>query len=250
MYALVSSLIGTIQSNPLPECDRFDTLAENFADFFHTKIKKIRDNLDHFPKYIPQHKDIPILDRFHPMISHEVLQIITNIFTKQCELDQIPTSLFKQLVPHITDNITTIVNISLTRGNFTEEWKTAHNKPVIEKITMELVSISYRPVSNLKFLSRMVECCMLSEFNEHCTLHSLLLSYQSAYRAKHICETLLLKLCNDALWRMESKEDNAFVIMDLSSVFDTVDHDILLTGLCNHSSITINAPSWFDTTST
>ena len=82
LYALMSSLMGIVQSNPPSECDSFDTLAENFADFFHTKIKKIRDNLDHFPKYTPQHKDIPILDRFCPTFSHEGLQVIMNMLTK------------------------------------------------------------------------------------------------------------------------------------------------------------------------
>ena len=79
LYALVSSLTGTTQSNPLPECDSFDTHVENFVDFFHTKIKKIRDNLDHFSKYTPQDKDI--LDRFHPVFSHEVFISANWIYT-------------------------------------------------------------------------------------------------------------------------------------------------------------------------
>ena len=133
-----------------------------------------------FQKCTSQHKDIQILDRFHPMLSHEVLWIIMNMPTKQCELDPIPTSLFQQLVPHIIDDVTVIVNIPLTRGYFTVEWKTACIKLLIKNITMELVSTSYRPVSDLKFLSKVVECCMLSQFNKHCTLHSLLPSYQSA----------------------------------------------------------------------
>ena len=125
--------MGTIQSNPLPECVSFETLAETFADFFHTKIKQIRDSLDHFPKYTPQHKGIPILDRFHPILLHEVQQIIMNMPTKHYELNPIPTSLFKQLVPHIIDDITAIVNILLTRDDFTEEWKTACIKLLIKR---------------------------------------------------------------------------------------------------------------------
>ena len=47
---------------------------------------------------------------------------------------------------------------------------------------------------------------------------------------------------NYALWRMESKEVTAsLVVMDLSVVFDTVDHDILLPVLHNHFGITSNA---------
>ena len=46
---------------------------------------------------------------------------------------------------------------------------------------------------------------------------------------------------------MTSKEFTALVVMDLSAAFDTVDHDILLSVLCNHFGITSNALSWFDT---
>ena len=151
--------------------------------------------MDNFPKCTPQHKDIPILDRFHLVFSHEMLQIIIDMPTKQCELDPILTSLFKQLVPHIIDDVTAIINISLTRSGFTEEWKTAYIKLLIKR---SLVSTSYRPVSTLKFLSKVVESCMLSQFNKHCTLHRLLPSYQSAYRANYSRENSLLKLCNNA----------------------------------------------------
>ena len=112
---------------------------------------------------------------------------------------------------------------------------------------MELVSTSYRSAGNLKFLSKVMECFMLSQFNEHCTFHRLLPSYQSAYRANYSCETSLLKLCNDALQRMKSKDITILVIMDLSATFDTVDHDILLTVLHDHFGITSYALSWFDT---
>ena len=133
LYTLVSSLMGTIESIPLPKCDSFDTLVENLAGYFHTKIRKVRDNLDHFPENTSQHKNIPFLDRFQTMFSHEVLLIIMNMPVKQCDLDPIPTSLFKQLVPHIIDDVKDIVKISLNRCNFIEEWKTACTKPLIKK---------------------------------------------------------------------------------------------------------------------
>ena len=88
---------------------------------------------------------------------------------------------------------------------------------------------------------------MLGQLNKHCALHRFLPSYQYACRTNHNCETLLLKLCNNAIWRMESKEVTALVVIDLSEAFDTIDHDTLLTVLCNHFGITSNALSWFDT---
>ena len=38
----------------------------------------------------------------------------------------------------------------------------------------------------------------------------------------------IIKLCNDILWVMENQQLTAFIAIDLSAAFDTVDHDILL----------------------
>ena len=75
---------------------------------------------------------------------------------------------------------------------------------LLKKIGMALQEkSSFRPVSNLTFLAKLVEKCMLSQFNTHCRLFNLLPSYQSAYREHHSCETSLIKLVNRSLWSME-----------------------------------------------
>ena len=77
------------------------------------------------------------------------------------------------MVQLIIDDVMVVVNISLTTGDFIEELKTVIIKLPIKNVTMEPVSTSYRPVSNIKFLSKVVECCMLSQFDERYTLHRL-----------------------------------------------------------------------------
>ena len=44
---------------------------------------------------------------------------------KSCELDQIDTSTLKDILTVCLPTITQIVNISLTNGDFNEDWKTA-----------------------------------------------------------------------------------------------------------------------------
>ena len=41
-------------------------------------------------------------------------------------------------------------------------------------------------------------------------------------------ETSLIKLIIDILWAMERQEVTALTTLDLSAVFDTVDHEILI----------------------
>ena len=69
---------------------------------------------------------------------------------------------------------------------------------------------------------------MLKQFNIHCDNNNLLPDYQSAYRQNYSMEMSIIKLCNDVLWAMENQQLTAFIAIDLSAAFDTVDHDILL----------------------
>ena len=87
---------------------------------------------------------------------------------------------------------------------------------------MELVKSSYRPVSNLSYISKLVEKVMLEQIIIHCNAHNLLPNYQSAYNRS--CKTVLLKLTNDLLWSMERKNVTALNALDLSAAFDRVDH--------------------------
>ena len=113
-------------------------------------------------------------------------------------------------------------------AEFANAWKIAFIKPLIKKVGLELKSASYCPVSNLTIIPKLVECCMLEQCNQHCNIYRLILSYQLAYRKCHSCETSLLKLCDTILWIMECQKVTSLVVIDLSAVFDTMDHDILL----------------------
>ena len=46
LYTLVTNLTGTFKENPLPEGLSNKEVAEQFTEFFITKIKKIRQELD------------------------------------------------------------------------------------------------------------------------------------------------------------------------------------------------------------
>ena len=149
-------------------------------------------------------------------------------------------------MPALLPSITTIMNTSLKLGVFVQKWKVAVICPLLQKAGLELIPNNYRPVSNLSFLSKVLEQCVLTRFNEHCDNHSLLLDYQSAYRHNYSCETSLLKIINVMLWAMERKNVTAMVVMDLSAAFNTVDHDILLSVLENKFGMKDVALKWFE----
>ena len=125
------------------------------------------------------------------------------------------------------NTITKIVNISLTNGEFCDQWKTVIIKPLLKKLGLKLINSNYRPVSNMCFLPKCVEKCMLDQILDHCNTNDLLPDFQLAYHQHYSTETSLISITNNILWEMENQEVTMMLILDLSSAFDTVDHSIL-----------------------
>ena len=61
---------------------------------------------------------------------------------------------------------------------------------------------------------------------------------QSAYCANYSTETVILKVKADILHAMDKQEVPCLVLLDLSTAFNTIDHQILLECLENHFGIT------------
>ena len=221
-------------------------LTDNFASFFQDKILQIRKRFHGIPPFTTEPTEVPKLTRFAPMTEGDVLKVISSLKSKSCELDAIPTTIFKTLMPTIIHLITNIVNISLGEGQFIRLWKTAMVRQLLKKLGLEIINPNFRPVSNLTFLSKVIERCMLLQLSAHCNQYELQPDYQSAYRAHHSCETAILQLSNDILWGMESQSVISLVVIDLSAAFDTVDHDILLDILKCKFGIEGKALKWFD----
>ena len=100
LYKLALSLMGAMKENPLPECDTNENLANQFAEFFITKIQNIRDKLDNLPVYDHKGSSPPKLSKFEPLIEGEVRQNIKAMPSKCCSSDVIPTTLLKKLWNH------------------------------------------------------------------------------------------------------------------------------------------------------
>ena len=104
---------------------------------------------------------------------------------------------------------------------------------------------NYRPISNLPFLSTILENNVLRQFLAHIQTHTLFSVHQSAYRARHGTETTLLRVVNDILTALEEDTISVLLLLDLSAAFDTIDRDIIMSRLDSSFGIRNTALSWF-----
>ena len=145
-------------------------------------------------------------------------------------LDTIPTFLLKSCLDVLIHPITTIINMSLSEGIFPETFKQATVRPLLKKHNLPHDDFSsYRTISKLNFLSKVLERIIHTRINSHLQTFPSLCPFQSAYRKFHSTETALIRIYNDLLLASDQQEVSALVLLDLSAAFDTIDHNILLT---------------------
>ena len=104
---------------------------------------------------------------------------------------------------------------------------------------------NYKPVSNLSYLSKFLEKCVLQQLLNHLDSNNLFNEFQSAYRRYHSCETAMAKISNDILCNLDDKAGTFLIFLDLSAAFDLVDHTVLLHRLKTKFHITSQVLDWF-----
>ena len=152
--------------------------------------------------------------------------------SKSCELDSIPTWLLKQCGDGIIPSMTSIINMSLKSGVVPGCFKKALVRPLLKKPSLNAECLkNYRPVSNLSFISKQTERVVAARLNEHVSQFELFEPLQSAYKARHSCETALIHVQNNILRAMDQGQVGILLLRDMSAAFETVDHRTLLDRL-------------------
>ena len=113
-------------------------------------------------------------------------------------------------------------------------------KPTLDK---ELMS-NYSPVSNLSFVSKVLERKVAKRLHAHLLEKVLHETMQSAYRAHHSTEKALLKTHNDLLTALDDNCAAYLVLLDLSSAFDTINYETLFKCLHSQFGIKDTALTW------
>ena len=246
LYSVTDELMGRMTELKLPTNIPLWDLPNTFSDFMHEKIANIRRVLDSCP--VPASFE-PFADTglctFAPVSEDLIRKLITDAPPKCCALDPIPTALLKTCYENLVPVITKIVNYSLLSGSVPQCFKQALVRPLLKKPSLDQNMLkNYRPVSNLSFLSKLLERVVLLQLTDHVSRNDLLERNQSAYRQNYSTETALLHITNCLLESTDQGRVSILSLLDLSAAFDTIDHNILLERLHMTFGISGSALQW------
>ena len=248
LYNVTNQLLGRTKKSSLPNNIPTSDLPDTFCQFFNNKIEQIRNDID------TQSADPPVFEPFtgskfcdfEPVTEASMLELILKTASKSCKLDPIPTSLTKQYLDALVPVITKIINTSLTTGIVPDCFKSAIVKPLLKKPGLDVNDLkNFRPVSNLPFLSKILEKVVLAQLESHLSRNNLHEVCQSAYRQNHSTETLLLSVTDSLLCKADNRLVSLLTLLDQSAAFDTIDHKILLNRLSYSFGISGTVFKWF-----
>ena len=251
LWKTLNTILHRNPSNSFPESPDASSLANTFLDFFKDKIKLIAFALNfyHLIPLIRFFFHLPRPQRWSILFQPLSLKP-TNSFLllKVNNVPWIPSQLsFWNSASMNSVQSSQILSISL----FLKEFFYRHSNKLLSSLFPKKTSLStddlnnFRPISNLIFISKILEKIVASRIQSHLSSNSLSSSFPSAHRIFHSTETTLLKIHNDLIFAMDRGEVISLILLDLSAAFDTVDHSILLTRLQNwfgHDGLSLD---WF-----
>ena len=255
LFKIVDKITNKKPTNVLPEHTSAKDLADKFGTFFTQKIEKIRDRLaiSTTPDESTQMVNVednstipPSLDHLEPTTCEEVKKIVMSSKVSSCRLDPIPTQFLKILLDVLLPILTNIINLSFDSGSVPTDLKIALILPLLKKLGLDPeIFKHFRPVSNLSYLSKLMERVAAKRLLGHMSLHHLHEIFQSSYKEFHSTETALLRVHNDIRTALDNKKCVLLILLDLSAAFDTINHSTLLSRLSSVIGISGKALEWF-----
>ena len=200
-----------------------------FGKFFKDKIQDIRNQIVG-DSMITDADPVTacIFSMFTEVSVKSVKSTIMASNSKTCPMDPFPTSLLKDCIDFLAPTITYLVNTLFSCGVFPSALKHGRVTPVLKKNGLDPEAFkNYRPITNLPFLSKVLEKCALPQMYSYLLQNDLFPASQSAYCKDNSTETALLHITNDILQANDKHEDTILVLLNLSAAFDTVDHKVL-----------------------
>ena len=218
---------------------------------FDSKVQTIRDGLDRpaaTSDYVVDNLQTASL-KYHltsldEAFLNEIQRVIMRSPSKTCGLDLIPTQILKENIESFASTITRIVNLSMSAGTVSSSLQRPLVTQLLNKSLLDHNTLkNYRPVSNLAFVSKVLERVVLTRLMNHLESTDQHEPHQSAYRPCHSTETFV-RGSNDILTAMDKKQGTMIVLLDLSAAFDTIDHVLMLDRL-SHIGVRGTAHKWF-----
>ena len=173
LFHTVDKLLQNSIDKRYPSANSDQELVNAFADFLSAKIVRIRDELlDRKEKLgertMEDFECTSCFSEFTMVTDEDVSGLIRGLAIKACALDPLPASIMRKCYSSLIPIFSTVINLLLSSEVLPKKLKVALLSPFVKKLNAEFEQFSnFRPVSNLKFISKLIEKSVFVQLNSY-----------------------------------------------------------------------------------
>ena len=218
-------------------CNFFANMGKEYANL----IPKGNNNIGYYLNKIPQNQQTMFTT---PASKFEIEKIIGNLKNKNSSgFDEVSNKILNSITSGISTPLSILINKSLTEGIFPTEMKKADTIPLYKNKDKQHKN-NYRPISLLLTLSKVLEKVMYKRTYNFLNNSRHFFNSQYGFRTGHSCQEAIAELIGEIARNNDMGCHAIGVFLDLSKVFDTLEHDVLFEKLSKYG-IRGVTPNWY-----
>ena len=233
-WSIVAEVNGKEKDHclPLPDgCNTNFSAANVCNDFFVRKIERLRQGFSKNPSIPDNESQFDSIGnfRFQCVGIAKVREALKTLAPKNAVgIDGIPITVYKAAWAALALPVVHLVNQVISTSTWPMEWKIATIVPVLKNGKPRMDIASYRPVSLLCAISKLVERVLFNQIAEHIESNGILPHEQHGFRASRGVDTALARLFTNIALAKDRGSKVGLLAFDFSAAFDTVDAKVLL----------------------
>ena len=226
-------------------------LSNIFNQFFKEKIEKIEAGIPDLGispvgKLEEEMKESKLRFTLKTVSAEQVKKAINKMKNKTSSgIDFISPRVVKMAADVILIPLMYVINTSISSGTFPNSWKEAKVIPIYKNKGSKLDKKMYRPVSNLRSVSKVIELLVNKQLLNFLESNRLLPQTQHGFRAKRSTFSAVATMHEQWIKNKEKKEHQAVTFLDLSAAFDTLSKDIFCRKMKIYG-FDIRSTNWFN----
>src|SRR5690606_16229414 len=201
---------------------------EALADRFNSFFSNIADNLNIEQNHNFECFDSPsdiFLSSFGNVTVDDVVKYINTLKSNSIGTDDICIKSIRLAKHVISEQLSYVINLSLSTSTFPDKLKTARLAILFKKGDRNSLN-NYRPISILPNFSKIFEKAIYEQIYRF--INPQITHTQYGFRKKLSCEYALLKIKECILSSLNNSEFILGIIIDFVKAFDCVDHQVLI----------------------
>ena len=209
--------------------EKFNKYFTNVATDLITSLKNRKNTYNCTTNFDNNSQNKVCFNKFDPITHTEIFEAISKLKNGSSPgLDKISSDLLKKHSLTFCKPLSHIFNLCISQNKVPDAFKVAIITPIHKKSLISALE-NFRPISVISNIAKTFEKILKKKLIFYLESNNLLFEYQFGFRPHRSTDQAIANVTKLIYTALDEGKKCAAIYLDLAKVFDTVDHDKLLS---------------------